>query len=93
MVLNDFGKIVAEQWEWLEAQYDYVELGEWVVMPNHFHGILVIRDGGRVATRPYTTDQNQIIGRTDRCIQNRIVKTYQFITPNGRNPRLAAQLL
>ncbi len=47
MVLNEFGKIVSEKWQWLEIQYEYVELGEWVVMPNHFHGILVIRDNGR----------------------------------------------
>ncbi len=30
MVLNDYGKTIAEKWEWLETQYDYVELGEWI---------------------------------------------------------------
>jgi putative transposase len=44
MNLNDFGKIVAETWQWLAMQYPYVALGEWVVMPNHFHGIIVIVD-------------------------------------------------
>lgn len=44
MVLNDFGNIVAETWGWLETQYPYVELGAWVVMPNHFHGIISITD-------------------------------------------------
>ena len=44
MMLNDFGNIVAETWQWLEKQYPYVGLETWVVMPNHFHGILVIRD-------------------------------------------------
>jgi len=63
MVLNYYGKIVAETWHWLEAQYPYVALGEWVVMPNHFHGIIVVtEDGrggsvvvgkGRFANRPY----------------------------------------
>lgn len=46
MILNDFGQIVSEKWQWLETQYPYIELGAWVVMPNHFHGILVIRDDG-----------------------------------------------
>lgn len=55
MVLNDFGEIVSEKWEWLESQYDYVELGQWVVMPNHFHGILVIHDGSRGGSRPAPT--------------------------------------
>jgi len=44
MVLTDFGKIVAETWQWLETQYPYVALGEWVVMPNHFHGVIFIVD-------------------------------------------------
>jgi len=44
MVLNDFGKIAAETWLWLETQYPYVALGKWVVMPNHFHGIIFILD-------------------------------------------------
>jgi len=44
MRLNDFGRIVAETWQWLEERYPYVELGAWVVMPNHFHGILIITD-------------------------------------------------
>jgi REP element-mobilizing transposase RayT len=42
LILNESGKIVAEQWLWLEKQYPYVDLDEWVVMPNHFHGIIAI---------------------------------------------------
>jgi REP element-mobilizing transposase RayT len=56
MVLNEFGKIVSEKWQWLEIQYDYIELGAWVVMPNHFHGILIIHEnrggGSRSAPTP-----------------------------------------
>lgn len=37
-------KIVYEQWVWLSNQYKYVFLDEFVVMPNHFHGILIIDD-------------------------------------------------
>lgn len=45
MFRNVYGDIVAEQWLWLAARYKYVRLHEWVVMPNHFHGIIEI-DGG-----------------------------------------------
>jgi REP-associated tyrosine transposase len=31
-------------WRWLETQYAHVLLDEFVVMPNHFHGVLVIKD-------------------------------------------------
>jgi putative transposase len=47
VILSDVGRITAASWEWLASQYPYVELSEWIVMPNHLHGILVIHpDGG-----------------------------------------------
>jgi len=44
MKLNEAGKIV--QWEWLELakRLRYIELGTYVVMPNHFHGILMFHE-------------------------------------------------
>ena len=47
MILNDYGQIAGKQWIWLPEQYPYVELDEFVVMPNHFHGILSIVGNGR----------------------------------------------
>lgn len=44
MVLNTAGKIVADEWMKSGEIRDEIELGEWVVMPDHFHGILVIND-------------------------------------------------
>jgi len=55
VVLNEFGKIVSERWQWLEIQYDYIELGAWLVMPNHFHGILIIHGNGRGGSRTAPT--------------------------------------
>ena len=42
MLLNYHGQVVKQQWQWLEKQYSYIELDEYVVMPNHIHGILII---------------------------------------------------
>lgn len=44
MQLNDRGAIVKDVWEWLGEQYAYVGLDEYVVMPNHFHGIIFIKN-------------------------------------------------
>ena len=44
MVLNDIGKIIHNSWLWLSDQYDYVNLDEFVVMPNHVHGIIFLTD-------------------------------------------------
>ena len=51
MKLNQIGEIVSDKWRWLESQYEYVELGAWIVMPNHFHGILIIHEHGRGDSR------------------------------------------
>ncbi len=40
--LNDAGQMVAEEWLHLEDEFPFVETDAHVVMPNHFHGILVI---------------------------------------------------
>ena len=42
MILNTYGQIVEHQWIWLQKQYKYVELDEYVIMPNHIHGIVII---------------------------------------------------
>jgi REP element-mobilizing transposase RayT len=52
---NRVGEIV--KWEWLDLpkRFPYIELGAYVVMPNHFHGILVFLDHVG-ATRPDLSD-------------------------------------
>lgn len=46
MALNKCGKIVDQQWQWLKQNFPYVDLDTFVIMPNHFHGILIINDVG-----------------------------------------------
>ncbi len=62
MRLNRHGEIVAETWQWLETQYPYVELGAWIVMPNHFHGILMITDDCRGGSRTAPTGKQKSLG-------------------------------
>ncbi|NQU30319.1 MAG: transposase, partial [Anaerolineae bacterium] len=45
MVLNDMGEIVREEWERAPIVRPYIELGAYVVMPNHIHGILIFNVG------------------------------------------------
>ncbi|HEY4683518.1 MAG TPA: transposase [Candidatus Acidoferrales bacterium] len=45
--LNEYGKMAALCWQWLARRYPNVDLDEWIVMPNHLHGIIVITDEGR----------------------------------------------
>jgi len=44
MAVNDCGKIVEEIWLELPHHYLYVELDKFVVMTDHFHGILFLTE-------------------------------------------------
>ena len=51
MKLNKVGEIVQWEWKELRKRLQYIELGAYVVMPNHLHGILIFYDPVG-ATRP-----------------------------------------
>jgi len=48
MQLNDAGRMVEYQWHDLENRYKNIKLHEYVVMPNHLHGIIEIVQKDRV---------------------------------------------
>jgi putative transposase len=50
MQLNDFGGIADECWRAIPDHFPNVELGAYIVMPNHVHGIIIIR--GDASTSP-----------------------------------------
>src|SRR6185295_7607357 len=45
MRINDWGQVAVDSWLWLGQQYPYVALDVWVIMPNHMHGIIVVKAG------------------------------------------------
>ncbi len=55
MILNEYGQVMTECWIWLAKQFAYLELDEWVVMPNHLHGIIIITDARRGGSRTAPT--------------------------------------
>jgi putative transposase len=54
MVLNAYGEIVKNCWQDLINHYRNCNLDEFIVMPNHFHGILVIENVGN-GLKPFPT--------------------------------------
>ena len=40
--LSDLGNIIEKQWIDIPNQYDNVELDQYIIMPNHLHGIIII---------------------------------------------------
>jgi len=50
MRLNKWGTIAQECWQAIPDHFAQVQLDEWVIMPNHIHGIIVINDPDRRGT-------------------------------------------
>lgn len=69
MQLNDLGRIITEEWSRSPQIRKEIELPEWVVMPNHLHGIVVIKDGvgadGLVGTHGSAPSADDSVGATD----------------------------
>jgi len=42
MILNDIGHLAFHFWNEIPAHFPFVHLGNFVIMPNHIHGILII---------------------------------------------------
>jgi REP element-mobilizing transposase RayT len=40
MILNDAGQMIHDHWSTLPNRFNSIELHEFIVMPNHFHGIV-----------------------------------------------------
>jgi REP element-mobilizing transposase RayT len=59
MQLNDFGKIADECWRAIPEHFPNVELGAHVIMPNHVHGVVVIREDESVSHLGMTDDDGR----------------------------------
>jgi REP element-mobilizing transposase RayT len=66
MQLNQLGKIITEQWNNLPNRFPNIKLDQFVVMPNHIHGIIAIVVGapakGRAPARGAPTTVGDIVG-------------------------------
>lgn len=51
MRLNEYGRIVRDEWNRTAQIRSEIEIDEFIIMPNHFHGIIVIIDCGHSARR------------------------------------------
>ena len=42
--LSKLGQIINNQWNDIPNQYNNVELDQYVIMPNHIHGVIIINE-------------------------------------------------
>ena len=61
MALNDWGRIVQRCWLEIPQHYPSVSLDEFIIMPNHTHGIIMINDGNQhiVGVQNFESQRNR----------------------------------
>jgi REP element-mobilizing transposase RayT len=78
MRLSAAGAIAHVLWDEIKNRTNYVELGEFVVMPNHLHGILIINKNG------LDDQKDDSIGCRD------VACNVPTTTNDGKNEKMAA---
>lgn len=99
MQLNEIGELVQKYWIEIPNHFPFVQLHEFVVMPNHVHGIIEINR--KTADAPQlngdivkTPKLGVSTGKWEPCVLGVIINQYKRIcTINARktNPKFAWQ--
>jgi putative transposase len=76
--LNSLGSLVTETWKELTDIYPFVSLDSWVLMPNHFHGVIWLNDDnpGESLSSIITTFK-AVSARRARTVLNRSLYLWQ----------------
>jgi REP element-mobilizing transposase RayT len=72
--LSHNGEIVKRHWEDIPNHCENVELDEFIIMPNHIHGIIVLT----APTNDTTTKENDDLIQNYRTVQDEDGKRNQF---------------
>lgn len=67
MQLSEIGKIVEQCWHQIPHHFPHVSLDEFVVMPDHVHGILAIFPSGNGVTMPTGVVETQNFASLHPC--------------------------
>lgn len=59
MMLNDYGKIINQNIRETKTHFSNSEIDEYIVMPNHIHVIVIIREVGNADLRSLQEDWQQ----------------------------------
>jgi putative transposase len=82
MILNDIGKMIQFQWERLPSRSPSIEMDEFIVMPNHLHGIIFLNDPGAVEEDSHSGIMNASDEGSEKCSLGIVIGTFKSITTN-----------
>lgn len=60
MILNDYGKIAEQCWNDIPKHFPNAIMDEFVIMPNHIHGIIILNNNGLIiGAKNFSPQQNE----------------------------------
>ena len=96
MHLNELGKIVAEEWTKTESIRDNIKLHEFIIMPNHMHGIIEILfqkgDEKLAGQKALFKSPSQTIGAIIRGYKGATTKRIKILLAKAAKERSTGEL-
>ncbi len=88
MKLNPIGELAHKYWNEIPKHFSFVKLGEFVIMPNHVHGILIIEQNQNFdnVTNSNVVETLQCNVSTRQCN----VPTHQCNVPTDKSKKMAS---
>ncbi|MCF7795974.1 transposase [Patescibacteria group bacterium] len=71
MILNNYGKIANKYWNEIPKHFNNIQLHEYIIMPNHIHGIIEIFDQNNIYNNEYKNNKIYLLSQ--------IIKSYKEI--------------
>jgi len=90
MILSEIGEIAESCWKQIPDHFPFVKLDAFVVMPNHFHGILIIDPV--VETLHATSHHNSGDNQASKIISNPQPETLHAMSLQNRENETMAQI-
>ncbi len=85
MVLNQLGEIVQQEWLRMANRFPGLRLEEYIVMPNHFHGLLFL-DEKRNLEEETVQSQRGSLGAIVRAFKSSTTLRYRHLCGDGKGP-------
>jgi putative transposase len=79
VALNDAGKMIEKWWCKLPKKFELIELDEYVIVPNHFHGIVNIVGATLVVARDNAIVRNNRAGTSPAPTLGEIIGSFKSI--------------
>ena len=80
MNLNKFGELADKLWQEIPKHYENVDIDYYAIMPNHLHGIIIIKENNNVENNYVVTEHCSVTTRNTRKnygLLSKIVKSYK----------------